>query len=139
MTDTAPGPMIDITPEVTGFIRTWAESISTVLTRAAGATFTLDLLPSAPAEKPEADPRDLRLLVVSAGAVRGDMTFNFTASAVVGLGQLGLSQPQTRQRNISPSGAIPCWTYFARQPALPPERLPTNWAKCKFRPSPAKL
>jgi flagellar motor switch protein FliN/FliY len=94
MSDPEPGAASEITPEVTGFVKTWAENISTILTQAANATFTLELLAAAPVEKPAADPHDLKLLVASTGAVRGEMMFNFTASAVVGLGQLGLGEPQ---------------------------------------------
>lgn len=94
MSDLTPGAVSEMTPEITGFIKTWTESISTILTQAAGAAFILDPLASAPPEKPAADAHDLRLLVVSAGAVRGEMTFSFSASAVVGLGQLGLGEAQ---------------------------------------------
>lgn len=94
MSDSTPAAASEMTSEVTGFIRTWTESISTILTQAAGAAFTLESLASTPAEKPAPDPHDLRLLVVSTGAVRGEMTFSFSGSAVVGLGQLGLGEAQ---------------------------------------------
>jgi len=94
MSDSATGTVAEMTAEVAGFIKTWAESFSTILTQVAGAAFRLEPLPAAPADRPGPDPHDLRLLVVSGGAVRGEMTFNFTASDVVGLGQLGLGEPQ---------------------------------------------
>ena len=83
----------ELTPEVARFIETWAARISNILTQTAGTAFTLQLVP-APAEKPASDSRDLKLLVVSAGALRGEMTFNLTATAVVGLGQLARGEPQ---------------------------------------------
>jgi len=95
-------PKPELGPEVAGFIETWAASISSILTQAAGASFTLELRSSGPAESPADPSQGLELLVVSAGAIRGEMIFALTRTSVVGLGQLVLGESQNPNAEYKP-------------------------------------
>lgn len=98
MPDSAPAnPAVPVTPpsdaEAREFLQVWAASMGAVLEQIAGKSFALERLPQAPPEAPAAAESDLRLIVVAAGALRGEMSFRMAQSLALALAQLFVGEP----------------------------------------------
>jgi flagellar motor switch protein FliN/FliY len=84
------------------FMQVWAESMAHVLGQIAGSPFAVECLPGAPPEAPPAQEADVRITIVAAGGVRGEMSFRIAQAVMVGVAQLFLSEPQDAAVDFKP-------------------------------------
>ena len=89
-------------PEVVQYLKIWTDCIAQVLGQIAGATFNMELLSAAPAEAAPVDAQDLLAVVAAAGSLRGKMSVRLPRAAVLGLGQLFLSETQDAAAELKP-------------------------------------
>jgi len=80
--------------ESASYLSLWAASLAQVLGQISGAAFAVEYSPEAPPAAPQPAENDLRLAVVAAGGLRGEMSLRLPRAVVVGLAQLFLSEPQ---------------------------------------------
>jgi flagellar motor switch protein FliN/FliY len=80
--------------EARPFMQVWAESLASVLGQIAGAPFAMHCLAEAPAETQLAQETDLRVVMVAAGALRGEMSLRIARPHALGVAQLFLGEPQ---------------------------------------------
>jgi flagellar motor switch protein FliN len=88
----APGPSTDASSGQ--FSQIWADSLAQVLGQIAGAPLPVGNLAEVPAEVPAPHANDMLLLVVAAGAVRGEMSLRIPWASALGLAQLFLGEAQ---------------------------------------------
>ena len=92
---TSPSPaMPHPDAEAQAYIEVWAASLSQVLSQIAGAPFTIEYLADAPAETGPVQETDLRIVIVAAGALRGEMSLRIPRPDAVGVALLFLGEPQ---------------------------------------------
>jgi flagellar motor switch protein FliN/FliY len=91
MTETPPA--IDA-PEIGQYLQVWTENLAGVLGQVAGAAFPVQALAAVPAEAPSREEHDLHMVIAASGSVRGEMSLRIPRTAVLGLGQLFMSEPQ---------------------------------------------
>jgi flagellar motor switch protein FliN len=84
------------------YMQVWAESLAQVLGRVAGSPFAMEYLPATPAEVQPPQESDLRIILVAAGALRGEMSLRIPRDAVLALAQLFLSEPRDAAAEFKP-------------------------------------
>lgn len=94
----APLPDADARP----YMQVWAESLASVLGQIAGAPFAMEYLTEAPAETPLAQESDLRVVMVAAGTLRGEMSLRMPRAAALGVAQLFMGEPQDAVSEFKP-------------------------------------
>ena len=88
--------------EALPFMQVWAESMAQVLGQVAGSPYAVKCLPASPAEAPPTQESDLRVIIVVAGALRGEMSMRIPRAAVLGVAQLFLSEAQDAAAEFKP-------------------------------------
>jgi flagellar motor switch protein FliN/FliY len=88
--------------DAAAFMQVWAESLAQVLGQIAGTPFAMGCLPEAPAEVQPPDENDLRVILVAAGGLRGEMSLRMPRAAVIALAQLFLSEAQDAAAEFKP-------------------------------------
>jgi flagellar motor switch protein FliN len=88
--------------EASAYMQVWAESLAQVLSQVAGSPFVVEAVPEVPAETPPAQESDLRVILVAAGALRGEMSLRLPRPAVLALAQLFLSEAQDAATEFKP-------------------------------------
>jgi len=83
-------------------MQVWAESMAQVLGQVAGSPYAVECLPASPAEAPPTQESDLRVIIVVAGALRGEMSMRIPRAAVLGVAQLFLSEAQDAAAEFKP-------------------------------------
>ncbi|MGO9646873.1 MAG: flagellar motor switch protein FliN [Terriglobales bacterium] len=76
------------------FSQVWADSLAQVLGQIAGTPLPVENLAEVPTDVPPPDANDLQLLVVAAGALRGEMSLRIPLVSALGLAQLFLGEAQ---------------------------------------------
>jgi flagellar motor switch protein FliN/FliY len=94
----APPPDAEARP----FIQVWAESLASVLGQIAGAPFAMECRTEAPAETQPGRETDLRVVMVAAGALRGEMSLRLARPYALGVAQLFLGEPQDAAAEFKP-------------------------------------
>lgn len=92
-----PSAVVEVAPahgESRPYVQVWAESLSQVLGQVAGSPFAIECLPAAPSDALPPQETDLRVILVAAGALRGEMSLRIPRPAVLALAQLFLSEAQ---------------------------------------------
>lgn len=84
------------------YMQVWAESLSQVLGQVAGSPFLVEYLTTAPAEALPPQETDLQVILVAAGALRGEMSLRIPRVAVLALAQLFLSETQDAAVEFKP-------------------------------------
>jgi len=84
------------------FMRSWAESMAQVLGQIAGSPLPVESLPAAPPEAPPREENDLHLIVVAAGALRGEMSLRIPRTSALALAQIFLGEPQAAAAEFKP-------------------------------------
>ena len=88
------------------YLQLWAESVAQVLGQIAGAAFVMESLPETPAEtQPPREPpqeNDLGMVIVAAGALRGEMSLRIPRASALGVAQLFLGEPQDAAAEFKP-------------------------------------
>ena len=84
------------------YMQVWAGSLAQVLGQIAGAPFAVESAPEAPAEAPPPEESDLRVILVAAGALRGEMSLRIPRPAVLALAQLFLSEARDAAAEFKP-------------------------------------
>jgi flagellar motor switch protein FliN/FliY len=84
------------------YMQVWAESLAQVLGQVAGSPFAVESLPEAPAEVQPPQESDLRIILVAAGALRGEMSLRIPRDAVLALAQLFLSEIRDAAAEFKP-------------------------------------
>jgi len=84
------------------YIQLWAESMAQVLGQIAGAAFAMESLPEAPAETQPAQENDVGIVIVAAGALRGEMSLRIPRASALGVAQLFLGEPQDAAAEFKP-------------------------------------
>jgi len=95
-----PNPALD--EKARGFLQTWAESIAQVLGQIAGAPLPVECGFAAPPAAPPHEEADLHFMVSSSGSLRGEMSLRLPKTAVLGLAQLFLGEPQDATAELKP-------------------------------------
>src|SRR5579863_5926542 len=88
--------------EALPFMQVWAESMAQVLGQVAGSPYAVKCLPASPAEAPPTQESDLRVIIVVAGALRGEMSMRIPRATVLGVAQLFLSEAQDAAAEFKP-------------------------------------
>jgi flagellar motor switch protein FliN len=89
-------------PKCPEYIQIWADSFSQVIAQITGAPVPCRVLPEAPAEVKPAAEDDLWIIVTSAGALRGEMSFRLSPASVLRLGQAFMSEPAAPDSPLTP-------------------------------------
>ena len=88
------------------YLQLWAESVAQVLGQIAGAAFVMESLPETPAEtQPPREPpqeNDLGMVIVAAGALRGEMSLRIPRASALGVAQLFLGESQDAAAEFKP-------------------------------------
>jgi len=84
------------------YVQVWAESLAQVLGQIAGSPFAMECLSEAPAEAQPPQESDLRVILVAAGALRGEMSLRISRDAVLALAQLFLSEARDAAAEFKP-------------------------------------
>jgi len=102
MTDETTTPSPDAPPAASSeYLAIWAEGITQVLTQIAGSPTHVEVL-AGPPEVPPPGEGDVQVMVVSAGAVRGEMSLRIPRAAGLALAQLFLGEPQDAAAEFKP-------------------------------------
>jgi flagellar motor switch protein FliN len=96
----APTPLPDA--DAGAYMQVWAESLAQVLGQVAGSPFAVESLAEAPAEVQPPQETDLRVILVAAGALRGEMSLRIPRDGVLGLAQLFLSEARDAAAEFKP-------------------------------------
>jgi len=80
----------------------WAASMTHVLGQVANTAFTIESTEAGPPDAVPPHASDLHVLVVSAGSVRGEMSFRFPKAAALGMAQLLLAETQNPEAEFTP-------------------------------------
>jgi flagellar motor switch protein FliN/FliY len=88
--------------EARPYMQVWAESMASVLGQIAGTPFAMECLTEAPSETPPPQESDLRVVMVAAGALRGEMSLRIPRAAALGMAQLFLGEPQDAASEFKP-------------------------------------
>lgn len=105
MTDETPGtsPPLATSDTVSGeYLAIWAESITQVLTQIAGSPLTVGILAGSPPEALPPGDGDAQVMIVAAGALRGEMGLRIPRVAALVLAQLFLGEPQDAAAEFKP-------------------------------------
>jgi flagellar motor switch protein FliN len=86
-------PTASISPDHT-YLQVWAKSLANVLGQIAGTPFGMECQETAPPDAPPPQESDLQIIVVSSGALRGEMSFALPQSAAQDLAQIFLGETQ---------------------------------------------
>jgi len=84
------------------FIHSWAECVSQVLGQIAGSAFSIASQPAAPPGTPARDENDLHLIVVAAGALRGEMSLRLPRASALLLAQIFVGEPLAPDAEFKP-------------------------------------
>jgi len=84
------------------YMQVWAESMAQVLGQIAGSPFAMEYLAEAPPESQPAQETDLRVIIVAAGALRGEMSLRIPRAEVLGVAQLFLGETQDAAVEFKP-------------------------------------
>jgi flagellar motor switch protein FliN/FliY len=90
----ASAPLPELDNDARAYMQVWAESLAQVLGQIAGSPFAVEYPPAAPAETPPAQESDLHVILVAAGALRGEMSLRIPRPAVLALAQLFVGETQ---------------------------------------------
>src|SRR5882762_3792079 len=91
MTDSAPATL---SAETQAYMQCWAGSMAHVLGQIANAAFAVESSDAGPPDAVPPHDSDLHVLVISAGSLRGELSFRFPKSAALGMAQLLLGEAQ---------------------------------------------
>ncbi|HYA23107.1 MAG TPA: flagellar motor switch protein FliN [Terriglobales bacterium] len=84
------------------FIRTWAENMARVLGQVAGSPLAIESLPAAPPAAPPREDNDLQVIVVAAGALRGEMSLRIPRASALALAQIFVGEPPAPAAEFKP-------------------------------------
>ena len=99
MSETDPAPL---SSENRAYMECWAGSMAQVLGQIANTTFAIESTEAGPPDAVPPHVSDLHVMVVSAGSVRGEMSFRFPKSAALGMAQLLLGETQNPEAEFTP-------------------------------------
>jgi flagellar motor switch protein FliN/FliY len=104
---TVPIPAPSATPdsEAGQFSQMWADSLAQVLGQIASAPLPVQNLAEIPAEAPAPDAGDMQMIVVAAGALRGEMSLRIPKTSALGMARLFLGEPQDPAAEPQPDHA----------------------------------
>ncbi len=88
--------------EARSFMQVWAGSLASVLGQIAASPFVMECLTEAPVETQPAQESDLRVIMVAAGALRGEMSLRIARPDALGVAQLFLGEPQDAAAEFKP-------------------------------------
>ncbi len=88
--------------EARPYMQVWAESFTQVLSQIAGASFAVEYLAEAPAGAQPLQETDLRVVMVAAGTLRGEMSLRIPRPCALGVAQLFLSEAQDAASEFKP-------------------------------------
>ncbi|MFZ0287395.1 MAG: flagellar motor switch protein FliN [Terriglobales bacterium] len=99
---TAPLPVSPPDGGARQFSQAWADSLAQVLGQIAGAPLAVENLAEMPVEVPASDANDLQLVVITAGALRGEMSLRIPKVSALGVARLFLGEPQDDGTELQP-------------------------------------
>ncbi len=106
MVDTPlPAPTVSPTASISPdhvYLQVWAKSLANVLGQIAGTPFGIECQDTAPPDASPPQESDLQIIVVSSGALRGEMSFALPQSAAQGLAQFFLGETQDAATEFKP-------------------------------------
>lgn len=89
-------------PKCPEYVEIWADSFSQVIGQITGAPVPCRVLQESPTEVKPAVQDDLWVVVTSAGALRGEMSFHLSPASVLRLGQAFMSEPAAPDSPLTP-------------------------------------
>jgi flagellar motor switch protein FliN len=95
-------PVASVDATAAGYMQLWADSLVQVLTQVAGSPFPVECVPEIPPGFPPAEENDLRVILVAAGGLRGEMSLRIPRAAVIALAQVFLSEAQNAAAEFKP-------------------------------------
>jgi flagellar motor switch protein FliN len=99
MSDTDPTPL---SSETRAYMECWAGSMGQVLGQIADTTFAIESTEAGPPDAVPPHVSDLHVMVVSAGSVRGEMSFRLPQPVALGMAQLLLGETQNPGAEFTP-------------------------------------
>jgi flagellar motor switch protein FliN/FliY len=84
------------------FIQTWAGCMAEVLGQIAGSPLPIESLPAAPPDAPPREESDLQVIVVAAGALRGEMSLRIPRASALALAQMFVGEPPAPAAEFKP-------------------------------------
>jgi len=133
MNETPPTPD---SSEIGPYIQVWAETLAAVLGQVAGASFPVQVLTDAPAEAPVREEHDLYLVITASGSIRGEMTLRIPRSAVLGLGQLFMSEPQDPAAEVKPDHPDAVGELVRQVAGQAATAMASRWGEVQLRAEP---
>ena len=99
MNTSAPAPL---SGEARSYMERWAGSMAQVLGQIANAAFAIESTEAGPPDAVPPHESDLQALVVSAGSLRGELSFRFPKPVALGLAQLLLGEAANPAAEFTP-------------------------------------
>jgi flagellar motor switch protein FliN len=84
------------------FSQAWADSLSQVFGQITSASLAVENLAEMPSEVPPPDPADVQMIVIAAGALRGEMSLRIPKVAALGMARSFLGEPQDAAAELKP-------------------------------------
>jgi flagellar motor switch protein FliN len=112
------------------FIRAWAESLAQVLGQIAGSAVPVEALAAAPADVPVPEESDLRVTVVAAGGLRGEMSLRIPQTSAMAMVKIFMGEAPAAEDKAGPREEI---EELLRQVAgYVSTALKPRWAEVQF-------
>jgi flagellar motor switch protein FliN/FliY len=115
------------------YMQVWAESMASVLGQIAKAPFAIECLAEAPAEIPPAQDNDLRIVLVAAGALRGEMSLRIPRAAALGVAQLFLGEAQDATAEFKPDYQESVEEWLRQVAGHAATALKSRWGEVQLR------
>jgi CheY-specific phosphatase CheX len=120
--------------DVRAYMQVWAESLSQVLGQVAGSPFAMEYLPETPADVRPPQESDLRVILVAAGALRGEMSLRIPREAVLALAQLFLSEARDAAAEFKPDHQEAVEELLRQVAGLAATALKPRWGEVQLAP-----
>jgi len=115
------------------YMQVWAESLAQVLGQIAGSPFAVECLPEAPPETLPPQESDLRVILVAAGALRGEMSLRIPRVAVLALAQLFVGEAQDAAAEFKPDHQEAVEELLRQVAGLAATALKPRWGEVQLR------
>src|ERR1043165_930287 len=124
---------LTLSAEAKAYMECWAESMSHVLGQIVNATFAITSSEASPSDAAPIHESDLQVLVVSTGALRGELSFRFPKSVAIGMGQLLLSEAQNPSAEFTPEYKESAEGLLRQIAGLASTSLKERWGEVQLR------
>jgi flagellar motor switch protein FliN len=126
-------------PQALRYMQAWAESLSQVLAQIVGSPVSVECLPAAPPDAPSAEESDVRVSIVAAGGLRGEMSLRISRPAALTAAQVFMSEPQDAAAEFKPDHQEAVEELFRQVAGHAATALKPHWGEVQLRLEPGTL